>query len=179
MKRLLLALLCAAPLATGVPVEEVQAPLPQETPAVVELAFCPSMGCDLENCTDPDHYHYCLAGCTDAAHYHNCPVGCADPVHPYCGRYWEMDTQAEPEFWTSMGCNLENCTDPDHHHYCLAGCTDAAHYHNCPVGCADPTHPHCGQCWEDGTEEVLPPCYGGMGYGHHGGRRGHHGGWRY
>ena len=120
MKRLLLALMCAAPLATGVPVEEVQTPLPQETPAMVELAFCPSMGCDLENCTDPDHYHYCLAGCTDATHYHNCPVGCADP-----------------------------------------------------------THPHCGQCWEDGTEEVLPPCYGGMGYGHHGGRRGHHGRWRY
>lgn len=79
MKRLLLALLCAAPLVSGPAVEPQAAPA-AETPAPAAV-FCTSMGCDLVDCTDPTHYHDCPADCTDPTHYHTCPVGCADPTH--------------------------------------------------------------------------------------------------
>lgn len=156
MKRLLLALLCAAPLVSGPAVEPQAAPA-AETPAPAAV-FCTSMGCDLVDCTDPTHYHDCPADCTDPTHYHTCPVGCADPTHPCCGRCWETaeETTPAPEFWNSMGCCRTDCTDPTHYHHCPAGCTDPTHYHDCPLGCQ--VHDH------------------GCGYmgGHHGG---HHDRW--
>ncbi len=159
MRRLLLALLCSVPLVSGVPAEAPQADLPAETPIPVELAYLPSMGCDLVDCTDPTHCHHCPADCTDPTHFHACPVGCADPTHPHCGQCWEVIQEPETEFWYSMGCWREDCTDPAHYHHCPAGCTDPTHYHDCPQGCA--VHDHsCGG-------------------GHHGGHGGHHGGWRY
>lgn len=161
MKRMLLALLCAAPLVAGTPVEgEMQALPAQESQVIVETAYFTSMGCDVADCTDPTHYHYCLAGCTDPVHYHSCPVGCTDPTHPHCGQCWETTTEAVPEFWSSMGCDLADCTDPTHYHHCGAGCTAPTHYHDCPVGCENAAHGHMGGCYRGGSR------------GHHGGR--HH-----
>lgn len=191
MRRMLLALLCAAPLAAGVPVEgEVQQPALQETP-VVETVYFTSMGCTLEDCVDPAHCHYCPADCVDPTHYHSCPVGCTDPAHPCAGQCWAAP-QAEPGFRASMGCALEDCSDPAHCHYCPADCVDPTHYHSCPMGCADPTHPHWNQCWETGDETAYASgadgvgcpwdqgSHHGCGYGRaRGGRQGHHGWSRY
>lgn len=163
MRRMLLALLCAAPLVSGLPAEVPQTDARPETPAPVELVYLASMGCDLADCADPTHCHYCPAGCTDPTHYHTCPVGCTDPTHPHCGQCWEVAEEATqvpaPEFWNSMGCWRTDCADPTHYHHCPAGCTDPAHYHDCPLGCQ--AHDH------------------GCGYtgGHHGGHGGHHGRW--
>lgn len=161
MKRLLLALLCAAPLVSGTPVETVQGEPAWEVQAPAEVVCLASMGCDLVDCTNPAHYHSCPADCTDPTHYHDCPLGCTDPTHPCCGQCWETVEEAAPEFWNSMGCGIADCTDPTHYHHCLAGCTDPAHYHDCPLGCQ--VHDH------------------GCGYmgGHHGGRGGHHGIWHH
>lgn len=163
MKRLLAALLCAAPLMANSAVEPAQTaapepvvPVAEQTVAVpmAEPVYYSSMGCTLTDCTDPTHYHYCLEGCTDQAHYHNCRPGCVDTTH---GHY--VDCPAQPAFCASMGCTLAGCTDPTHYHYCAEGCTDPAHYHNCQPGCVDTAHGH------------------GYSQGHHGSRghhRGHH-----
>lgn len=162
MRRLLLALLCAAPLVSGYTAEEVQPSHAVETQApVVEAVYLASMGCDLAECTDPVHCHYCPADCTDPAHFHTCPIGCADPTHPHCGQCWVDTPAVEPEFWNSMGCWRTDCTDETHYHHCPAGCTDPAHYHDCSFGCQNHDH--------------------GCGYmgGRHGNARGHHGGRRH
>ena len=139
MKNMLLALLCAVPLVGGYAAYEEPQPAAQ-----AGTVYLTSMGCDLRDCEDPAHYHYCVSGCIEAGHYHDCPVGCADPLHPHCGVDREPAAAAQVEFCPSMGCDLRDCEDPAHYHYCVSGCIEAGHYHDCPVGCADPLHPHCG-----------------------------------
>lgn len=140
MRRLLLALLCAAPLISASPAE---APQSDRAAVPAETVYLASMGCQLADCTDPTHYHACPAGCTDPAHYHDCPIGCADPSHPHCLQEWDPPADEVPEFYGCMGCWQTDCADPAHYHHCPAGCTDPTHYHDCPAGCADPSHPHC------------------------------------
>lgn len=168
VRRLLAALLCAAPLVGAPAVYEVEQPLPEpvvaesaaaETVAPVEMVYLNSMGCCQADCTDPTHYHHCAADCTVAEHCHDCPVDCADPAHPHSAQCWDVPAGEAPTFCPSMGCALQGCTDPTHYHACPEGCAVAGHYHSCPAGCTDPTHSHSGY-------------HHGGGWGHHGGR--HH-----
>ena len=164
MKRMLLAFLCAAPLVSGYTpeVEPVQT-----VPPPAEAAYLTSMGCDIQNCTDPAHYHSCPVDCADPTHWHTCPVGCEDPTHPHCNQCWEFGYEAEPEpeLRFSMGCGAADCTDVTHYHYCPADCADPAHYHDCPLGCTEFTHPHCGQYWENMDEETASAFCSSMGCG--------------
>ena len=156
MRSLLLALLCAAPLAVGYGVGD--APVPEPT-VQAEAVYLASMGCDLPDCTDPTHFHHCLSGCAEAGHYHDCPAGCQETLHGHGVCYVE-EYEQEPVFYSCMGCTDPNCTDPTHYHHCVAGCTDPAHYHDCPMNCQNPAHPHWGSHHSNGR-------------GHHGGRRHH------
>ena len=160
MKSLFLALMCAAPLVAGYGSYDVSQPVSAaELSAPAEVVYLTSMGCDVANCTDPTHYHYCPAGCIEAGHYHDCPLGCADPTHPHCNQCWETTTEAGPAFCPSMGCDVANCTDPTHYHYCPAGCIEAGHYHDCPLGCQNAAHAHGGRHHSQGR--------GHHGWGHH------------
>lgn len=156
MHHLFLALLCAAPLMMGYQTGEVSQPVSvSEYSVPAETVYLTCMGCDITDCTDPAHYHYCPADCADPAHYHNCPVGCQDAAHEH-GAHHGGEYCSEPTFCPSMGCEQTGCTDPTHYHHCAADCTDPAHYHDCPRGCQNTAHPHNG--------------------GHHLESRGHHGG---
>ena len=159
MRSLFLALLCAAPLAVGYSAGEV----PAAEPVVqVETVYLTSMGCDLQHCADPTHYHSCLPGCDEAGHYHDCPIGCQELAHGHGSCYVEEYDGGEV-FHPCMGCIDPNCTDPSHYHYCAADCADPAHYHNCLAGCQGPGCGHESYCVyveESSEEPIFHPCMG-------------------
>lgn len=112
-----------------------------EEPAYPWL-FCPSKGCVDENCTDPEHFHYCSPLCEEAEHEHYC--------------------ETEPDFacgdgWHRSGCGhtgtvvySKGCTD-DHH-----DCVKRGHYHHCSADCVNPAHEHFTICRRaDGSVERI------------------------
>ena len=164
MKNLLLSLLCAAPLVVGAVPQEAAQPAPVVEPATPAVVYVTSMGCDLAECADPTHYHYCVEGCTDPTHYHSCPLGCADPTHPHCNQFWEdVETETVAPFCNSMGCYWEDCTDPAHYHNCPVGCTELGHYHDCPLNGGNTDCPYYGQCWRTADPETEVTFRNGMG----------------
>lgn len=153
MKGFLIAMLCTAPLMVGYNAYEPVQPVPQmetvETIESVETVYRASMGCDLPDCTDPAHFHWCVPDCAEPCHYHDCPVGCADPTHPHCNQCWETAPEDSPE-WVCpyVDCTEEGCTDPTHRHDCPAGCVGpACRYEDCPAeDCPNVCQPHPRGC---------------------------------